>query len=179
MQDVEIIEFLSTDDEGQSQESEEDQAEARWMILRCFKNWHISEKLVSISIFMLTVADIGFKWKTIEFVSFTQDIHHPPMDQQVPSPIPHHDSDEADMQDTDVMDISLTDEEAQPQESEGINQRLLVDHVCPPWWIWEVSLAQRSRTRTAAQGCFYSLDLIMSFCSTNRPFRQTTDQYFF
>ena len=119
MQDVEIIEFLSTDDEGQSQESEEDQAEARWMILRCFKNWHISEKLVSISIFMLTVADIGFKWKTIEFVSFTQDIHHPPMDQQVPSPIPHHDSDEADMQDTDVMDISLTDEEAQPQESEG------------------------------------------------------------
>jgi hypothetical protein len=38
MQDVEIIEFLSTDDEGQSQESEEDQAEARWMILRCFKN---------------------------------------------------------------------------------------------------------------------------------------------
>lgn len=119
MQDVEIIEFLSTDDEGQSQESEEDQAEARWMILRCFKNWHISEKLVSISIFMLTVADIGFKWKTIEFVSFMQDIHHPPMDQQVPSPIPHHDSDEADMQDTDVMDISLTDEEAQPQESEG------------------------------------------------------------
>jgi len=40
MQDVEIIEFLSTDDEGQSQESEEDQAEAeaRWMTLCCFKN---------------------------------------------------------------------------------------------------------------------------------------------
>ncbi len=54
------------------------------------------------------------------------------MDQQVPSTIPHHDSDEADMQDINVLDIFLTDDEAQLQESEVAQSEVSRGPCLPP-----------------------------------------------
>jgi len=65
MQDVKIIEFLPTDDEGQSQESEEDQADARLMILCYLKIdifWNgLLLREMSSYIYILTEADFSFK----------------------------------------------------------------------------------------------------------------------